>query len=1254
MRRSTIAFALGISLVIGNAVVGQGTNASLTGTVVDTNQAIIEDATVTAKNVRTGVSQDTKTNGQGVYQFVSLQPGLYEVTAEKSGFRKMYFNEVTMEVASKARLDFQLEPGQVTEAVSVTASNQVTLNRESTSITGVINEKMITDLPLPARNALDLILTQGGLLGDNFGGQRIGALNITRDGIDVMDRRINSGINSTVFNSVDLVQEVRITTSPADAEFGRGSAFVQLITRSGTNQFHGSAFESHRNTALNANEWDNNLRGDGRDLLIRNQFGARIGGPIKKNKTFFFFLYEGQRERSKGDVTATVLTDSARKGIFRFFPGVQNGNAIALVPTVDASGNPVKPATATGDLQAVSVLGRDPNRSAFDPTGLVPKYLGLMPLPNNFRTGDGLNTAGFTWSRPESDDFNNYNVRIDHHFSENHRLSYSYSNESSDALNGFLAPAWPTAPGGSFRGDSRFHSLQLVSTLGPRLVNEFYAGAQRPLVRFLAPWEIEGNTELFPTSNSQLFAADLNLVSDPINIGNDPQGRISPVYIYGDKLSFLKGRHAFKGGVEVRFTSTNGFNSFDVLPRAVFGTGGVGIQGITGTGGISGIGLNGTNAQNLLILLSGSLSSVRQALNSPGGTSPQFVAGEGKRRTWKQRELSLFFKDDFKVRPNLTLNLGLRYEFYGVPFEGNGKAAGLKGGTAGIFGISGADESVMFKAGTVRSGSLTEVMLVGAGSPNADQKLYNNDWNNFAPAVGISWSLPWFGEDKTVLRAGYGMGYEKNSLRIVDVVAGDQPGLRTVRTFTQSTYLNLAGVNLPLAPVGAPLSIIPFTDRTQTVRGFDTNLRTPYSQNWNITVQRDLGWRTVAEIRYVGSKGTKLLRGANFNEANIFETGILDAFLITQAGGNSPLLDKILMGLNVSGFGVVNGTTRTGSAALRFFSTTSAQLANNNVGAFADFINNTSNFTGVNGGLLRNGGFNENFIVVNPQFAAANLTGNFANSSYHSFQIDVTKRFSNSLQYQANYTFGKALGEEEGSGQEQLDSYRNARDRSFDKRRLSFDVRHVFRSSWTYELPFGPRRAFLKSTNGILSRIVSNWQIGGIFNAFSGDPLTLDASISSFNQFTDNTPRVVGPFPANIGNVKVSGTGVTYFENLKQIVDPQVAGLTTNGGVQGRSTLKAITDASGNILLINPAPGTLGSLAPRYFEGPGSFRFDMNVVKRIRITEGKNLELRATALNVLNHPIWDNPNTDINSVNFGRITGASGNRIMVIDLRFNF
>src|SRR5215216_978082 len=500
MKRSFVALATALSLLLVGQVIAQSTNAGLTGTVTDPTGAAIEDAVITARNVRTGVAQDIKTNGQGVYQFLSLQPGVYEVTVEKPGFKKFTYNEVTLEVAAKATLDFQLETGIVTETVSVNAGDTAALNRESTSVTGVITQKMVTDLPLPGRNALDLVLTQGGLLGDNFGGQRIGSLNITRDGIDVMDRRINSGVFSTVFNSVDLIQEVRVVTSPADAEFGRGSAFVQLITRSGTNEFHGSVFESHRNTALNANEWDNNLRGDPRDQLIRNQFGARIGGPIRKNKTFFHFLYEGQRQRAKGDVTATVLTETAREGIFRFFPGVLNGNADAAVPTVDTSGNPVRPATATGALQAVSVLGRDPNRRVLDPTGLVQRYLSLMPLPNDFRVGDGLNTAGFTWARPETSDFDNINVRIDHHFSDNHRLAYSYSRENAESLNGFLAPAWPTAPGGSVEEKNRFHSVQMTSTLSPKIVNEFYGGAQRPLVRFFAPWEL-GESELLPTVN---------------------------------------------------------------------------------------------------------------------------------------------------------------------------------------------------------------------------------------------------------------------------------------------------------------------------------------------------------------------------------------------------------------------------------------------------------------------------------------------------------------------------------------------------------------------------------------------------------------------------------------------------------------------------------------------------------------------------------------------------------------------------------
>jgi hypothetical protein len=1253
MKKPFILIAVCFSLLANFPIMAQSTNAAISGTVTDSAGALVEAAVVIAQNTKTGVALRTSSNDSGVYQFSSLQPGIYQVSAEKAGFRKLVFHDVTLEIGAKMSLNLELEAGAVTEAISVSAGNDAALGRESTSVGGVINGQMVRDLPLPNRDALGLVLTQAGLIGDNFGGTRIGSLNVTRDGINVMDQRINGGVNSAIFTSVDLVEEVRVITSPADAEFGRGSGQVQIITRSGTNEFHGSVFESHRNTALNANTWFNNLQGLPRNELIRNQFGGRIGGPIRKNKTFFHFLYEGQRIRQKTPVTATVYTQLARQGAFRFFPGVRNGNANALVPTVDLNGNPVRPAAATGDLQSANLFGRDPNRGVMDPSGIVQRNLAVMPLPNNFRVGDGLNTAGFTWIRSSSNDFNNYSVRLDHQFNESHRLSYNYTREGGRNINGFLAQPFPESPGGRSESRDRFHSLQLDSSLSSNVQNQFRIGALRPRLRFFAPWELEGGSDLLPRAGNQLYATVSTLTTDPVNVSNDPQGRISPLYQFADSISWLRGRHSLKGGAEVRFVSTNGFNSFDVLPRANFGAGGVAVQNISN---ITGIALNSVTAQNLLIDLTGSLGSIRQAFNAPGGANPEFVAGEVKQRTWKQREVSLFFKDDFKVRPNLTLNLGLRYEFYGVPYDDNGKTAALAGGSGGVFGLSGNSFASLFKPG-IMGGSPTLVELVGPGSPNENKKLYNNDWNNLGPAVGLSWAVPWFGKDKTVLRMGYGIGYERNSLRILDVVSGDQPGLRSVANFRSGRYLDLTGVSLPLAPVGQPLELVPVTDRSQTVRAFDDNLRTPYYQNWSVSIQRELGRRAWLEVRYVASKGTKLIRGADLNEVNIFETGILEAFLITQAGGNAPLLDRIFMGLNVPGLGVVNGTTRTGSDAVRTISTTAGHLAGTGtggVGAFANYLNTTTQFTGVPGGLLRRVNLPENFITVNPQFASSRLTANFANSTYHSMQVDVTKRFSGGLSFQSNYTWSRALGEEEGSGQEMLDSYRNMRDRSFDKRLMSFSITHAWRNSGTYELPFGPGRNFLNGRNKVLSRLVSNWQFGGIFNVFSGEPISLGSGVSSFNTFGDNTPTVVGPFPKSTGNVKVTGNGVIYFPGLQQVPDPSIAGLTTKGGVQALSTLRAVADASGRVLLVNPLPGTLGNLARSYLEGPGTFRLDLNLVKRIRITESRNLEFRLTAIDALNHPVWGNPNTDINSTNFGRITTADGNRIVILDLRFNF
>ncbi len=876
----------------------------------------------------------------------------------------------------------------------------------------------------------------------------------------------------------------------------------------------------------------------------------------------------------------------------------------------------------------------------------------MTPAPNNFRTGDGLNTAGYTWQRRSTDDFDVFNFKIDHNFSGAHRLTYSYNLEDEAEYNTRYEQRFPDAPGGAIKRRDHFHTLSVLSTLRPALLNEFRAGVLRPDYRAMAPWEMEQNAGFLPQAGGAPYIPVFNLVTGVVVSDDDPVRLFSPLYQYADNLTWIRGRHTFKGGVDVRFPSSNSFNSSDVMPRANLGTGGVPVLNLDR---IPGIGQNLGNAQSMLTDLAGSLASVVQALNATGGQSPQYQPGLYKYRHWKRPEVSWFFKDDWKVTPNLTLNLGVRWEYYGVPYDPTGRTASLAGGANAVFGLSGTSFDDLYKPGRL-NGSMTQVNLIGPGTSNPQAKLYNEDLNNFAPAVGVSYVLPRF-QRKTVVRAGYGMSYERQSLRLIDVVSGDQPGLRERVVYQTANYLDLGAIRLPLKPGGAPLETIPVTDRSQTIRVFDENLRTPYIQNWNLSIQRELARNTVLEVRYVGLKSTKLIRGADVNERNIFENGILDAFLVTQAGGQAPLLDRIFMGLNVAGVGVVNGTTITGSDAVRGISTTQSHLAGNNAASFAEYLNTTTQFTNVRGGLLRRAGLPENFVMANPQFSSARLTGNFANSTYHSFQVEVVRRLSAGWTFQGNYTFSKTLGEEDGDGDSLNLSYRSGRDRSLDKRQLGFHVAHIVRTSGTWELPFGPGKAVMGNSRGWLARLVERWQVGSIINLFSGSPMTIFSGRASFNSFNAaSTPATsVAAMGSDLGEVVRTGNGVVYFSGLRQVKDPSVALMTAKNNIQGRSTLQAIAGAGGELLFVNARPGSPGTMQAGFFQSPGSVRFDINVLKRVRITEKVWMELRGDAISALNKPNFSAPNTDINSVNFGRITSTSdGNRIMVVSARINF
>ena len=1255
LARSILVLFLGVAFAWA-----QGVDATLTGSVTDPSGASVAGCRIAVRNQDTGVTRSTTSNEAGVYLFAALPPGTYRLTAEKAGFHTVVVEEVTLEVGGRLGVNIKLEVGAVTETVEVRAAAENQLGYETASAGGMLTGQQIQELPLPARSSLSLTYTQAGLYEDNVAGSRIGALNIALDGVNIQDQRLNQGISSPIFQSVDKIEEFRIVVAPADAELGRGIAHIQMASRSGTNRLRGSLFESHRNTVLNANTWFNNQRGHDavtgaqispRDVLIRNQYGGRLGGPIRRNKTFYHVLIEGWRERRKNAVTNTVYTATARQGIYRFFPGVRNANAQAAVPTVDLTGNPVAPPEATGPLQSVSLYGRDSNRRGPDPTGTIQRLLGLTPLPNNFRTGDGLNFAGYTWQRPSALNMDQGNIKIDHHLSPLHRLSVSYTHENRANFNAFSESTFPDTPAGQTTYRNRFGAINVWSNLKPSVLNEFRFGFLRNWLRWYTGWEVgDSRTRLLPNAGGYPYVPVFGLVTDPINQADNPVGRISPLYQFTDNVTWIRGRHSFKSGFEVRFTSTNGFNSADVMPRVNLGTGGASVGGLSS---IPGIGTNLTNAITMLNDLSGSVSSVVQALNATGGRDPQWVPGEVKQRTWKRKEFGVFFKDDFKVRPNLTLNLGVRWDFYGVPYDRNGRTATLVGGSSSLFGISGRSFADLYQPGRM-VGELTRIELVGPNSPNPSRKLHNNDWNNFAPAVGFSWRLPWF-QTTTVFRAGYMIGYERDALRLTDAISGDAPGLRQRVVYTSASFLSMEGVRLPLTPAGKPFDLIPLTDRSQTVRVFDDNLRSPYVQNWNASLERQITRNTTLSVRYVASKGTKLIRTFDINETVIFENGILEAFRMTQEGGNAPLFDRIFMGLNISGLGVVDGRNVTGSDVLRSNSTTQTYLAHQRVAAVADWLNTTTTYTNQRGGLLRRAGLPENFVTGNPQFASARLTSNVANSTYHSLQVEAIKRFTRAWSWRGNYTWSKALGEEEGSGEEMIDSYRDNRNRRLDRRLLDFHRTHIIRNSGTFEFPFGPGRKWING-GGALARIVERWQIGFIFNLFSGAPVyvTSGTNRDTWNTFGDNTPTAVAPFAKSTGEVKKTPNGVIYFEGLKQVPDPSIQNLTTKGNVRSRSTLQAIADQNGAILLVNPVAGTNGNLAPNFLEGPGDFRFDVNLIKRIAAGEGRYIELRFDAIDMTNSPHFGNPNADMNSVNFGRITSATGNRILVAGLRFSF
>ena len=548
MRNLAVPVGL-LSLLLSVQAFGQSTNATVSGTVQDPSGALVPGVTITATNNDTGVVTTVLTNEAGAYNFASLLPGVYKVSAALPGFQTRTFTDVQLGNAERLRLNFTLGVSRLDTAVEVMAAADTLLTTSSSSVGGVLSQSRLESLPNVANNVMDfyrlipgVTIQDNGVRGSFAGLEGFGTTNIQRDGVDAAGgaRWTANALTATHMNP-DLIGELKVVIAPVDAELGRGNAQLQFLTRSGTNRFHGSAVWNVRNSAFDANTWSNNNDLDpvtgqwsptAPDWHNVHNFVGSYGGPIVRNKTFFFALYDQALVNIRTTQNPIVLTPCARNGIFRFFDGWNNGNALQVttqpgnatptIAVVDGVGNPKQPATDTvggpfmGQLRYASVFGTvtntptqpdcsdaivsgspwDLNRTAIDSTGFVSKLMGVMPSPNNYEVGDGLNTAGHRWvrrekngnesifalddeglNRPDSLARKQINLKIDHNFNQAHKLSGTYTYEHSYGVANF--EPWPEGFRGQRSRRPQLLSVNFTSTLTPNLVNEFRSGMRR-------------------------------------------------------------------------------------------------------------------------------------------------------------------------------------------------------------------------------------------------------------------------------------------------------------------------------------------------------------------------------------------------------------------------------------------------------------------------------------------------------------------------------------------------------------------------------------------------------------------------------------------------------------------------------------------------------------------------------------------------------------------------------------------------------
>jgi hypothetical protein len=1256
MKRFFISLMLTLLATAAAAVaVSAQTSGRLSGTVSGPDGAL-PNAQIVVRDNQTGRELTVQT---------------YTVTITAQGFKTFTATDLKIDIGREYTLNPTLEVGGVAESVTVSAGADI-INGANAELSNTVSPRQVVDLPLNGRNPLALVSLQAGASATSnaINGQRSSNINVTRDGINVQDQFIRSGNFVADQPTVDDTGEFTVTTQNASADQGNGgSSQIQLVTPRGGQQFNGALFIFNRNSKFAANEFFNNSSGTEKPFLNRNQIGGKLSGPLPfpnfsvgdgpmfvKDKAFFFVAYERLFLRTQTSATNTVLLDAARNGTFTY---TDNGGVVRTVNVLTGQGlNLGTAANQTAFNNAGGVLTVDPIVQSRLLAGIP--GVGNLGAPSN----GGL-TQSYLFNVRSNRDRDSFVSRVDYDINNRNTLNFVYR-LVKDALDRPDAEVtFETAPPVTQTDTTHLFTGAYRTFIGANFTNEFRIGYTQS-----KPFFNEG------AINSNFIIAGLPFGITSPEASFESQGRNTRLVNFRDDANWTVGDHSIRfGGILERhrivttqqagttpvFTfSTTANTNTPRLASALF------------PGGINAT--QRTRADLLRYFLGGIIGAGAVQAN-PTGLGEVPTVGTSLDEELEFDVYGLYVGDQWRVSPSLTLNFGVRYDVF-TPLR-NTNSVLLEPVVP-----NGADPVATI---INRNGSYD---YVGTSIGKPGQATYA-DRNNFGPQFSFAWSPQFknnllgsvFGSGRTVIRGGYRISYVNdeyvhaplNALRGNDGLSITVNALDTVggqqTTNINRRLRNLSGVaDFPSVPFTPP----PFTfiegyfnsPYFNTIFAVDPKLQVPRIEEYNIGIQRELGFNTALEIRYVGSRSNSLFRAFDFNQVNIRDTGFAADFLRAQ---NNCRLQAASIGQ--SGLNCTDASYNpaiAGSQPLPVF----AQLP------FGAFLNNGTvigqlqagtpgqlAFIYASNGLDIDDNGNGVQFKRNPFAGPVDYLTNGGKLRYNSLQVELRRRFTQGFTMQANYTFAKALTDVPEEDQNRFDPFLDIENPQLEYSRADFDRTHAFNLNAIYELPFGRGKAFFDQ-GGLVDALLGGYQISTIIQAASGPPVSILDPRGTLNR-TSRSGRQTALTTLNKQQIK-DLIGIYRTPNGVYFINPSVIapdGTATGGNVNATPQNPAFQGQA----FFNVPPGQTGNLERAFLNGPAYFTVDVGLSKRIRFTERVGLQLRAEAFNVLNRanfllgtgtpdgaPGESSGIFNINNTNFGRITNTYTPRILQFGARFEF